>query len=646
MPVIRTCVLLFGYPAGQSLNLHGDVQWYRNYVFGPVFGQAGYWIRQSDGQVILDGDVIDWAIVGSPSPDLSNRTSVINAAIRSMEVDRHVDFGPYEIVLLVVGAPPSVPSDGGSTTAKSRTRKHAGIVVRVGDPFDFVAHELGHALGLNHSYGSPGYQNAPWSQPGEYGHPYCVLSANGYGGFGGPYVPPEPRDGRPEYSGLGPSVNAATALRRGWVDAYVHQLPGATVVTELRSRHWLGRNPGLPAQALEVRGTDGKTYVLEYRENDDWDRGQGSPVVIINAGQGSTADLAHPGTHSATYLGMIRLPTTFGGSGSVYNGPGFGIELLDRSVAQHWLRIRLQPGRVSVSAVQLSSAVEVAGEQATGSGETTFDPGEKACVEGTWPFTRIERAQVARFEATYALATSELIATWSVDGVPIVGTSGSIPLPGKQVRVANQMLNDLKDVRTVTVRYEIEAIPQGSRLRLFNAPNDETYNVEVSATLSTAVGSGSALAWEKFTGVEYQYPSAFYERREACLQRFIDVGERYVRYKVLLPPDLWLQIPEALLPRVVDLLGILAQLHERGETAAYQEVAVDLSHLTGIPHLSPLIVRADEAGQLAPQLVEREPHLAVPHDRRPATGLLGLLLAVIAAVRGVFSRIARLFGGR
>ena len=51
MPVVRTAVLLFAYPAGQNLDLHGDVLWYRNYFFGPVYGQAGYWIKQTDSHL-------------------------------------------------------------------------------------------------------------------------------------------------------------------------------------------------------------------------------------------------------------------------------------------------------------------------------------------------------------------------------------------------------------------------------------------------------------------------------------------------------------------------------------------------------------------------------------------------------------------
>ena len=166
MPVVRTAVLLFAFPAGQKLAIRGDAPWYVQYIFNPGYGQTAFWQKQSDNDVVLDGEVFDWALVNDPNPDLTKRTDTINAAIAAMENDRGADFGRFDLVILVLAAPPTVPSDGGSTSAQSAHRTHAGIVTRVGDTFDFLAHEIGHAINLNHSYGSPLYKNSPWSQYG------------------------------------------------------------------------------------------------------------------------------------------------------------------------------------------------------------------------------------------------------------------------------------------------------------------------------------------------------------------------------------------------------------------------------------------------------------------------------------------------
>jgi hypothetical protein len=202
MTVVRTAVLLFAYPTGQQYYVRADAPWYVSYFFSPTHGLNAYWSKQSDNDILLDGEVTDWQFVDDSNPDLSNRTDVINAAIGAMEDIHGMDFGSFDVVLLVLGVPKNIKSDGGSCAAHSKHRDHAGVVIRVGDRFDFVAHELGHAIGVNHSFGNSSYQNAPWSLPGEYGHPYCIMSAMGYGGYQAPFFPVTPEDGKPEYTGL------------------------------------------------------------------------------------------------------------------------------------------------------------------------------------------------------------------------------------------------------------------------------------------------------------------------------------------------------------------------------------------------------------------------------------------------------------
>lgn len=610
MPIVRTAVLLFAYPVGQNLNLHGDVFWYRNYFFGPSYGQAGYWIKQSDAQVVIDGDVFDWALVSDPAPNLMNRTDLINKAIAAMENDRDLNFDRFDIVVLVLGIPPNVNSDGGATTARSRNRQHAGIVTQVGASFDFVAHELGHAIGLNHSYGKSSYQNASWSQPGEYGHPYCIMSAAGYGGIGGSYHPAAPRDGRPEYSGLGPSINAATALARGWIRAHVHS-PGDHVDLDLRSRHWLDAYPGFTPQALEIKVADQKNYIIEYRESAGWDMGQGSPVVIINAGKGSTADLAHPNTDSATCLGLIRLPISFGSPGSIFNGPGFGIEILDRSISNHTIRLRLRPAGVQLTPVEMTKAKQPLETTIVETGSTTFEPGEKLCIQGTWPYEKLERKEVAMFEATYRLAVPPVTATWVVDGQPLRAEGGTLNLLDKKVHIANAKLADKTEKKQVELQYQIEPLVNGSRLRLYNRASDETYDLTVAATLATAIGSGSAEEWVEFMGREYRYPQQFYDERDACIRRMMEIGQRYVRYKVLLEPDLWRRVREPEVLRVQQMIELLGQLHEQGEENAYRQVVGELARAVGTTSIAPIIVSRDERMDMRPQLIEQEPHLAV-----------------------------------
>jgi hypothetical protein len=122
---------------------------------------------------------------------------------------------------------------------------------------------------------------------------------------------------------------------------------------------------------------------IEYREDADWDRGQGSRALIVAKGHGSSGDTHYPGTFATTYLGLRRLPIAFGTWGSVHNGAGFGMEVVDRSPRRPHGDDPAAPGESQPGVDRVHRPHGHRGQE-VGMGTTTWGPAEKLCVEGTW----------------------------------------------------------------------------------------------------------------------------------------------------------------------------------------------------------------------------------------------------------------------
>ena len=124
-----------------------------------------------------------------------------------------------------------------------------------------------------------------------------------------------------------------------------------------------------------------------------------------------------------------------GGPGHGYQGPGFGFVIMERSVADHTVRIRMSPGNVRPPAVNRSS--EMAMERtAVEHGESTWEPGEDLCIKGTFGYTKFEQSQICTFEVTCNDATPPFTAVWQVEGVTLTSSPQTVSV-AKTVLVAN-----------------------------------------------------------------------------------------------------------------------------------------------------------------------------------------------------------------
>jgi hypothetical protein len=490
MPVLHTLVLLLAFPGARGFGPPRDAAFFDRFWFHPADGQRAFWDRESTGDVLVHGRVVELPPAADLNWDLIDRAASLQLAIRTAEETRGVDFGPHNMVVLVVSVPPGkAVNDGSVNPVRSSHTHHHGILATDTSRFDFVAHEVGHALGLDHSYGPAAFKDT-WGMPGEYGHPFCVMSAQAYG-FGGSGPGGGPATAaRPEYVGRCPSVNAATARARGWLDAHITFAMAGPPEFVIASRHRARRGTGTPA-VVEIRAPGGDVFAVEFRGEAPWDLGQAGPTVIVSHGTGSTADVGHPGTHSATWIGHVTAPVAIGSPASVVNAGPFAVELADLAGDRSWARVRVTPGSAAPGRLELRSTLRLRRSMTVESGVTAFATGERLCVHGTWPYDRVANIQTATFEATYARALPGAIADWSVDGQALTGPSGTVTYP-TSVRIAGAKLTHTPQTRSVTLAYEIAPIPGGSRLTLENDPDDETFAVHVQAELHDRVARGSA----------------------------------------------------------------------------------------------------------------------------------------------------------
>jgi hypothetical protein len=139
MQILTAQISLMASPTRTISDLP-SVDFYRSYFLDICTGVAGYWYTQTNNQLLIEGDVQPWQPFAI-EPNYDSRSWIVGQV-----VNQGLSVYPHSMYIIVVASPLSLTEPG----------KQIGIaaggygpfaVISVGDPFDFVAHEVGHLLG-------------------------------------------------------------------------------------------------------------------------------------------------------------------------------------------------------------------------------------------------------------------------------------------------------------------------------------------------------------------------------------------------------------------------------------------------------------------------------------------------------------------
>jgi hypothetical protein len=528
-----------------------------------------YWEQVGEGYYSFDGSrMFPWVDIElDPSEENWQSRDTLYRKAKAATEDAGNHLGEYSAIFVLCHpatvtaqsvvipfvSPPTVTVnlDVGETT-------YGGLGVAVLNTASTVTdmcHELGHAIGWDHTFGV--WNNgidwdgvAPFTGSGEYGDPYDLMSS---ASFGTRYLDPAgPRySGNAEFAadappvwgwpdpvpwrGMGPGIarahlhlQAPEALDGMHRVRHVH-LPGpgeGERVTLTAAMHADGGATTLVAVHPPDEHGDGRgRYYVEYRDTSGWDQGlqnEGTDLsrraVVLHRLE------AVNGVVRCWYQGRIVVPLEIDVDASVRRLP-LAVRVVEVGTPPTWVVVELV--RTDDRSVVIDRSDE---DEVVGFDEQRVDRVDTICgpLEARWGNRRV--VTTSTFSAhSYGFGGAGLGTTappavqWTVGGQAAGSGSTSLtltPEPGRDV-VVQAVVDDAS-----------------GRLTLSNRPEDGRYRVDVVATVTERNGGfPTASAPEPYEpdGLRAGYEHSIHQQLDACIRQLLN-DLRVRPNEIFMPP--------------------------------------------------------------------------------------------------------------
>lgn len=368
-----------------------------------------------------------------------------------------------------------------------------------------ASHELGHALGLDHSYGPYGGTN-PIS--GVYGDPFDIMSANNCFSFTG------------QNGAVESGICAANLMLQRWLPPGAVNNIGDEGISgdQLVKIAALGHANGVDPLVIAVRSpgwpyNGSSTWTVEFRRAIGFDRSFPNDVVLVHRLPYSSEN-AYLVSVSASDAGQTRLPqsqasaaglTPTSGTWVSPDGLEITVDSFDLPANTATIRLGMSSGHL-VGSGQERVVARFESRRGTyhfPGGPFDNKPGQP-CAPRDYRFTEFSVSQSVTATVIREEIGPERPLAWTVNDQPIA--------PG----TSTQVLTNVYPATTGTVECELI----GDTLTLHNHPSDGEYRIWINCRPAEPdeYGKGISTLIFDFTPDVTSFESDYYTNMEACAE--------------------------------------------------------------------------------------------------------------------------------